>query len=102
MPLEDLTGAARVSPFTQEDRISHMEKMVQRVFGVEAAQLGTIEVVEDRPILVIEHGGKTRRLTWRRNPRGAIQWYADDSDTPLRLSGGNNPLERLRQELDRT
>jgi len=100
MPLSELTGQARVSPFSEEDRIHHMQLMVQRTFGVEASELGTIEIDYDRGALVIQHDGKERRLRWRRGQRGAIHWHLDDNERPLRLSGGNNPLARLREALD--
>ena len=100
MALETLTGGDRVSPFTPEDRIDHMRKQVARTFGVEASELGTIEVEGDTATLVVEHAGRQRRLTWRRGQRGAIMWHLDGSDRPLLLSGGNNPLARLRVSLD--
>lgn len=100
MALDTLTGGERQSPFTAEDRIDHMRKQVARTFNVEASELGTIETDGDRAVLVVEHAGKTRRLTWQRGQRGAILWYLDDGDRPLMLSGGNNPLARLRNALD--
>lgn len=100
MPLEQLTGGDRVSPFTPQDRIDHMAKQVQRTFGVEASELGTIESDGDRAVLVVEHAGKTHRLTWKHGQRGVVNWYVDDSDRPLLLAGGNNPLARLRASLE--
>lgn len=100
MPLEELTGGDRVSPFTPEDRIDHMRKQVARTFNVEASELGTIETDGDQAVLVVEHAGKRHRLTWRRGQRGAILWHLNSSDRPLMLSGGNNPLARLRAALD--
>lgn len=100
MALKDLVEQGRTSTITEEDRISHTTKMAERVFGVPVADLGTVEMVDGRAVLVIEHNGQQRRLQWRRSPRAHIQWFADDSDRPLRLSSGATPLASLLQELD--
>jgi len=100
MSLSDLVDAPTTSPFSEDDRRMHTEKVVARTFGVEAAQLGTIEMDGDRAVLVIQHNGDRRVLRWRRSSRGDIQWYADEDERPLALSGGGNVLLRLRQALD--
>lgn len=99
MPIDDLVSSERVSPFSEQDRIDHTQKQVQRTFGVDASELGTIQPDGDRAVLVINHNGKERRLSWRRGQRGVINWHLDDSEKPLTLSGGNNPLARLREAL---
>ena len=98
MPLESLVGT-RVDPFTSEDRIMLTEKMVERTFGVPASDLGTVQMEGDRAVLTMEVDGKKRTLRWKRHQRGQIQWFVDDNECALGLSGGNNVLARLYQEL---
>lgn len=98
MALESLVGT-RVDPFTPEDRIMHTEKVAERTFGVPASELGTVEMSGDRAVLIVEVDGKKRVLRWKRHTRGQIQWFVDDNETPLALSGGNNVLARLYREL---
>lgn len=98
MPLENLVGT-RVDPFTPEDRIMHTEKMTERTFGVPASELGVVQMDGDRAVLIIEVDGKKRVLRWKRHQRGQVQWFVDDNEKPLGLSGGGNVLARLHQEL---
>jgi len=100
MELEELVNDERSNPITDDDRISHTSKMVQRVFGVEAAQLGTVEVIDGKGVLVINRNGQQRRLRWARAPRAHVQWFLDDDPAPLRLSSARTPLIGLIAELD--
>lgn len=99
MSLQDLVTAPKPSPFTAEDRIMHTTKVAERTFGVDVAQIGTVETDGDRAVLVLDVGGKRRVLRWQRHQRGQIQWFVDDNEKPLVLAGGNDPLARLYQEL---
>lgn len=101
MGIEQLSSEARQSPFTEEDRIMHTTKMVERTFGRPAADIGTVEMQGDRAVLVIDWGGKKRTLRWTRTGKGAIHWFVDDDPTPLVLGTSGQATGRLADRLGR-
>lgn len=101
MALQTVLDEGRASPITDQDRIDHTTKMFARTFGVDVGTIGTVELVDGRGVVVVEHDGKTYQLRWRRAPRAHIQWFADDSEEPLALSRGSSPLAALADQLGR-
>jgi hypothetical protein len=101
MALETLLNEGKASPITDDDRIAHTSKVFARTFGVEASEVGAVELRDGRGVVVVELNGESHILRWRRSPRAHIQWFADGQEEPLALSAGASPIAALAAELGR-
>lgn len=99
MPLGDLVSSERSSPFSEDDRIMHTTKQVERAFGVPVDQVGEVVMDGDRAVLRVEFGGTQHLLRWERDGHGQIFWYADDNPTRIVLGGQDRAAQRLAQAL---
>jgi len=100
MGLDQLIAQERVSPFTDEDRVMHTSKMVERTFGVELSTLGRVEMKNGQAALIFSANGADHSLSWARRPNGSIVWYLDGSDDPLVLGGSDRALARLLAHVE--
>jgi hypothetical protein len=100
MPLEELINQARTSPFTDEDRLDHLRKQVERQFGVAADSLGTVEIRDGKAVVVFDHNGATHIMSWQRQARGEIYWYIDGAEKGINLGDQGRALQRLMDRLD--
>jgi hypothetical protein len=101
MGVEQLAGEVRASPFTDDDRIMHTRKMVERSFGRSVEELGTVEMREGGAVLVFDWGGKQHTMRWVRGGRGHVSWYVDDDPAPLVLGSVDQAAGRLAQRMNR-
>jgi hypothetical protein len=95
MGLEELTTKSPASIFSDEDRIMHTTKMVERTFGVEASQIGEIVMKDDRAVLNFNYKGTQHTLRWERTGRGGIVWFVDDSTQGIVLGEPGRAMQRL-------
>jgi hypothetical protein len=100
MALDQLANQARESVITEDDRIMHTTKMVERSFGLPVADLGTVAMVDGNAVLKFDYAGGAHTLRWARQSSGAIFWYVDASEKPLVLGSAEKALSRLRERLD--
>lgn len=96
MSLSVLDQAAG-NPFTPEVQGDHLRKLVLRSFGVEADQLGRVEVDQAGAALVIDVDGRARRLTWGRDGRARVIWFVDGQQ--VKNLGGEGGAARLAAAL---
>jgi len=95
MSIQDLAKASTTSVFTEDDRIMHTQKMVERTFGMPASDLGQIILLNSHAILSFEYNGQVHTLRWQRTERGAIVWYLDESERSIVLGEQARALARL-------
>jgi hypothetical protein len=99
MALNDLMAEQVESPITEEDRIMHTTKMVERAFGRPVSDLGEVSFKDGKAVLLFDYNGKKHTLAWARQSSGAIFWYLDDSTRPLVLGQSDRALGRLQEAL---
>lgn len=100
MPLSDLIGGERQSPFTDDDRLEHMRKHVERAFGRPAADVGEIGVKDGVAVLTVQHGGKSHQLTYQRDPYGGIVWNVVGRPGRIVLGTSDKAPANLARALD--
>ena len=84
---------------TDEVKIAQAQKLVSRIFGVEdASQIGTVEMRNGRPTLLVEHNGANHELHYRRKGRGDIAWTVDGG-TKEYVFGGDRAVQALLEAL---
>jgi len=100
MGFQELLAEGTSGVITEEDRLMHTAKMVERAFGRPVADLGEVSMLSDgRAVLSFDYSGKKHTLGWVRQSSGAIFWYLDDSTRPLVLGQQERALARLHAEL---
>lgn len=99
MALNDLMAEQAASPITDEDRIMHTTKMVERAFGRPVGNLGEVTFKDGNAVLLFDYKGTKHTLRWARQSSGAIFWYLDDSTRPLVLGQAERALGRLQAAL---
>lgn len=100
MALENLLNLEQQSVITDDDRIMHTTKMVERTLGVSVADLGTVEIRDGQAVLVFSYKGTPHTMRWERQSSGAIFWFLDNSDHKLILGESGRAFQRLRAALD--
>jgi len=99
MALNDLMAERAASPITDEDRVMHTTKMVERAFGRPVGDLGEVTFKDGNAVLLFDYAGAKHTLRWARQSSGAIFWYLDDSPKPLVLGQAERALGRLQDAL---
>ena len=100
MGLQELLDVATEGVITEEDRLMHTAKMVERAFGRPVADLGEVSMLSDgQAVLSFDYSGKKHTLRWARQSSGAIFWFLDDSARPLVLGQQERALARLHRAL---
>lgn len=99
MAISELVPSEQEPFFSDEDRMAHLSIYAKRQFGVEVEQLGTVEMRDGSPVLVIQHDGKERVLTWSRHQGGVVGWHLDGSAKHLPLGEQGKALGRLLEAL---
>jgi hypothetical protein len=99
MGLEELVNGAAASVITEEDRIMHTQKMVERAFGRPVSDLGEVTMKDGQAVLSFDYAGAKHTLRWARQSSGAIFWFVDDSAKPLVLGQQERAISRLHEAL---
>jgi hypothetical protein len=92
-------NTSRETPFSAEDSLMHTTKYAERAFGVPLEQIGTVRMDGSKAALIISIDGIEHTVHWSRQPGGELFWFADGSDTPIRLGPGRRALADLRAAL---
>lgn len=99
MGLAELVKGAAESVITEDDRIAHTTKMVERAFGRPVEDLGEVAYRDGQAVLLFDYAGAKHTLSWARQSSGAIFWYIDGSERPLVLGQQDRALSRLQEAL---
>lgn len=100
MALDQLVNQEREQVITEDDRIMHTTKMVERSFGMPVAELGSVAIADGQAVLNFDYASKKHTLRWARQSSGAIFWFLDDNTKHLVLGSADKALSRLRERLD--
>jgi hypothetical protein len=92
--------AERPEIITDEDRLRHTAIYLERAFGRPVDELGAVELVDGKAVLVFEHSGSRHTLRWARQPGGALMWYLDGSDHPIALGDQIRAMDRLIDRIE--
>lgn len=99
MGIEEIAAVSPASIFSEEDRIMHTTKMVERTFGIPFADLGQVVMQGDRAVLSFSYNGAQHTLRWERTERGGINWFVDDSTQAIVLGEPGRAMQRLIKAL---
>lgn len=99
MALDTLVQAGAGPVFTDEERIAQTEKLIERAFGVPAADVGRVEMRDGAPVVVVSYKGGEHTLSWARDHRGRIAWTLDGKRPVLGI-GGDNAAKALAAAID--
>lgn len=98
MSLADLVTTS-AAPLSNAEHIDRMKKLIARTFGVEADQIGAVEMVDGNATLKMQHEGRDVVINWGRDAKARVIWYINGS--PALGLGGDNALGKLQAALER-
>lgn len=97
MPIADLVSPAAPT-FPPEVQLAQTAKLIERTFGVPAADLGELAMHDGIPGLTVTHKGAQRLITWERDNKARVVWRIDGM--PVLGIGGEGALNKLVAALD--